>query len=260
MARSFLEARRLAVRTALCLAVAPAVVLGRQSDLPPARDIIQRHVAAIGGEAAYRALTSMRVRGRFEITGQNIAAEFEQLAARPDKLLMTADIAGIGHTEQGYDGTVAWTIDPQTGPRVLKDRERDEAIADAIFDGPLHRPENIRTLTTVGRETFDGHPALKVKVVLRSGVEQDEYFAVDSGLEIGWEGRRATPLGVVPTTAILRDYKPFGGLLQPTTLVQKALFVEQILRVTSVEYNVVPKDAFEPPPAIHALLRAQRSN
>ena len=163
----------------------------------------------------------MRLRGKFEISGQNVTAEFEELAARPDKLLMRADIAGVGHTEQGYDGKVGWTIDPQTGPRLLKDREKDEAKADADFDGPLHLPEHISVLTTTGRAEFDGRPAYKVKVVLSSGVEQEEYFDAESGLEIGWEAKRATQLGIVPTTATLRDYKKFGPIMQPTTLVQK---------------------------------------
>ena len=255
MARAILTGRLYVIPILACLALAPAGVLA-QADLPSGRALVERHVEAIGGAAAYRALTSMRVRGRFEITGQNISAEFEELAARPDRLLMRADIPGIGHTEQGYDGTTAWTIDPQTGPRLLQDRERDEAIADADFDGPLHRPERVRSLTTLGRTTFDDRPAYRVKVVLSSGVEQDEFFDLESGLEIGWEASRATPLGVVPTTAILRDYRPFGPIRQPTTLVQKALFVEQVLHVTSVEYDVVPGTAFEPPPAIRVLIRA----
>ena len=235
------------------LLLAPAFVFAQDSTLPSGRDLVRRHVAAIGGEAAFTAIASMRLRGHFEITGQNIAAEFEEFAARPDKLLMRADIPGIGHTEQGYDGRIAWTIDPQTGPRLLKDRERDEAIADADFDGPLHLPERVKAMTTVGRVTFEGRPAYKVHVVLASGVEQDEYFDVDSGLQIGWEARRATPLGVVPTTAVLRDYKKFGLVFQPTTLVQKALFIEQVLRVTSVEYDTVPANAFDPPPSIKAM-------
>jgi hypothetical protein len=234
----------------------PVVLASQQpAPLPSGRELVERHVAAIGGEHAFKSIKSMRLRGRFEISGQNITAEFEELAARPDKLLMRADIAGVGHTEQGYDGKVGWTIDPQTGPRLLKDREKDEAKADADFDGPLHLPEHVSALTTVGRADFDGHPAYKVKVVLSSGVEQDEYFEVQSGLEIGWEARRATQLGIVPMTAILRDYKSFGAIRQPTTLVQKALFFEQTLRVTSVEYDVVPSNAFDLPPQIQALLK-----
>lgn len=255
MVYSFPRARRSWALLAVCGVVAPFLLAAQRPALPSGREVVQRHVAAIGGEAALRAVSSMRVRGRFEMTGQNISAEFEQLAARPNKLLMRANIPGIGATEQGFDGTTAWTVDPQTGPRLLKDRERDEAIADANFDGPLHLPADVRELTTLGRANFDGHPAFRVKVVLASGVEQEEYFDEQSGLQLGWEGKRATPLGIVPTTAILRDYTKFGALLHPSTLVQKALFVEQVLRITSVKYNAVPANAFDPPPPVKALLK-----
>lgn len=238
-----------------CVALALVAAGGQESALPSGQDLVRRHVAAIGGEAAFKAIQSMRVRGRFEITGQNISAEFEQLAARPDKLLMRADIAGVGHTEQGFDGKTAWTIDPQAGPRLLTGRERDETIADAIFDAPLHLPQHVKQLTTLGRVVFDGRVAYRVKVVLTTGVEQEEIFDAETGFEIGWEASRATPLGVLPTTAILRDYRKFGAIMQPTTLVQKALFIEQMLHITSVEYNVVPASTFDAPPSIKALIK-----
>jgi hypothetical protein len=237
------------------MAAALLLLPAQRSGLPSGREIVNRYVAAIGGETALKSVKSIRRVGRFEITGQNIAAEFEELTARPDNLLLKTDVAGVGHMEQGVAGGVAWTIDPQTGPQLLKDRARDEAIADAQFDSALHPADRIKQLTTLDRVDFDGHPSYKVKVVLMSGVEEDEYFDVDSGLQIGAEAQRATPLGVVPTTAILREYKKFGPLLQPTVFVQKALFIEQVLRVTSVEYDVVPPTAFEPPPPIKALLR-----
>ena len=242
-------------RLAVCLVLAEAALSGQTAPLPSARDLVTRHVAAIGGESAFKAIKSMHVRGRFEITGQSISADFEQLAARPDKLLLRADIPGVGHTEQGYDGKVGWSIDPQTGPKLLKGRELDETIADADFDAPLHIPERIKELTTLARAQFDGREAYKVKVVLVSGVEQDEYFDAETGLEIGWDARRETQLGVLPTTAILRDYRKFGAIMQPTTLVQKTLFIEQVLHVTSVEYDHVPGDAFAMPPPIRALIK-----
>jgi len=239
----------------MAITAAALLLSAQRSASPSGREIVQRYVAAIGGEAALKSVKSLRRRGKFEITGQNITAEFEELAARPDNLLLKADITGVGHTEQGVAGGIAWTVDPQTGPRLLKDRERDEALADAQFDGPLHPADRVKELTMVGQVEFDGRPSFKVKVLLTSGVEQDEYFDASTGFQIGSEAQRATPLGVVPTTAILREYKKFGPLMQPTMLVQKALFIEQVLRITSVEYDVVPADAFEPPAAIKALLR-----
>jgi hypothetical protein len=247
--------RRAGTLPVLVLLAAGAVLRGQTPALPPARDLVNRHMTAIGGEKAFKALNSMRVKGRFEITGQSISAEFEQLTARPDKLLLRADIPGVGHTEQGYDGKYAWSIDPQTGPKLLQGRELAETIADADFDAPLHVPERMKELATTARTQFDGRDAYKVKVVLTSGVEQDEYFDAETGLEIGWEASRATQLGVLPTTAILRDYKKFGAIMQPTTLVQKMLFMEQVLHIASVEYDAVPPDAFAMPPAVRALIK-----
>jgi hypothetical protein len=232
-----------------------AAVSAQQPPLPSGREIIQRHIAAIGGEAAFKSVQSMRVQGRFEISGQNIFANFEELSARPSKMIMRAEIPGLGHTEQGFDGTVAWTIDPQTGPRVLKNRERDEAAADADFDGPLHLPEHIKELRTLDRTTFDGHPAYRVHVVLASGVQQDEFFDVQSALELGFEAERATALGLVKMTALMQDYKKFGALLQPTTLIQRELSMEQVLHITSIEYNGVPANAFDPPAQVRALAK-----
>src|SRR4051812_13642555 len=102
--------RRVAIGVAAPLLLTAAVLASqRPAPLPSGRELVQRHVAAIGGEAAFKSIKSLRLRGRFEITGQNITADFEELAVRPDKLLMRADIAGVGHTEQGFDGKIAWT-------------------------------------------------------------------------------------------------------------------------------------------------------
>jgi hypothetical protein len=240
---------------ALLLAL-PAGVSTRagQDDLPTGREIVARHVAAIGGEAAYRAITSVRALGRLEIPAQKIAGEVELLSARPSRLLYRVTVPGLGRIETGYNGTIGWSLNPIAGPELLTGRQLSEAADDAWFDGTLHPPEQVRDVTTLAREVFDGRPAWKVKVTFRSGNEQIEYFDIGSGLQIGSESERATPQGLVPTVNILRDYRKLGPVLQATTFVQRALGFEQILTITSCEYDAVPAGAFEPPPAIRALL------
>jgi hypothetical protein len=238
------------------LGLLQALLVGQEAALPTARDIVARHVAAIGGEAAYRSVKSVRVRGRFELTGQNISANFEMVASRPNRLRLHADIPGIGVNESGYDGKVGWSLDPQTGPRLLTGRELDELAVDANFDATLHPADLFKELTTIGRTVFDGHPAYKVRAIFNSGVEQTEYFDTATGLQIGWEGsRQMGQLGVVPTTTTLRDYKKFGPLMQPTTTLQKALFIEQVLHLTSCEYDLVDDSAFALPAQIKALIK-----
>jgi hypothetical protein len=92
-------------------------------------------------------------------------------------------------------------------------------------------------------------------VQLQSGLEQIEYFDVEKGVEIGSESTRTTPFGAVPATSVLRDYTKFGALLQPATIVQRAISIEQVLRVASIDFDAVPDTAFELPPQIKALIR-----
>lgn len=54
---------------------------------------------------------------------------------------------------------------------------------------------------------------------------------------------------------MLSDYKKFGALLLPTTMKQTAMGVEQLLKVTSVEFDNVPPSTFEPPAQIKALIK-----
>jgi hypothetical protein len=231
----------------------PAASAPLQESLPSARDVVSRHIKAIGGEGALAAITSIRIRGRLEIPSQKIVGDLEVLTARPAKQLYRVTVPNIGRIENGYDGVIGWSVSPAAGPELLSGRQLAEAADDAWFDGPLHAPGHVRELTTMALTDFDGKPAVKVRVVYMSGSEQIEYFDAKTGLQIGAESTRAMPQGLVQSVSILRDYRKFGQLLHASTLVQRALGFEQIVTVTSCEYNVVPSAAFEPPAEVKAL-------
>ena len=241
---------------AAALIASTAVLSAQTAQLPAARDVITRHIAALGGEAAFKAIHSIRVRGKFEITGANINGDFEMVAARPSKMKLSVTVPSFGPMERGYDGTVAWTIDSQLGPRLLKDRELRELAVDADFDATLHPAASIKEATTVAKTEYDGRPAYKLRVVFTSGVEQMEYFDADTGLQLGWEAERALAPGMaVPTTGVSRDYQKFGNLMFATTMIEKALSTEQVLHINSIEYDVVPDSVFAIPPQIKALIK-----
>jgi hypothetical protein len=250
-----------AVRTALpalagtlVLAVAPAGWAQTVTTVPTAQSIVARHVEAIGGAEAYRAVQSVHARGRLEIPAQGIVAAFELFTARPARLVYRVNVPGVGLIENGYNGSVGWSVSPISGPEVLAGRQLEEAAEDAWFDGPLRESGRIRDLTMLGETSFDGRPAWRVRVVFRSGREQIDYFDVETGLQIGWETSRATPQGIVPTVNVVRNYQKFGNLLQATTFVQRAMGFEQVVTLTSCEYDQVPETTFDLPPAISALL------
>jgi hypothetical protein len=223
--------------------------------LPSGRDILAKHVKAVGGEATYKAVKSIRASGRFEMPAQQISGEFQMMAARPNKQRVKVTVPGIGEIESGYDGKVGWRVDPLQGPAILTGKELSEAADDAFFDGALYGPDFIGEATTIGKETFEGRPAYKVKLVLKSGNERFEYFDAESGLQIGSESQRATPQGMMPVTSVLRDYRKFGVLMMPSSLTQKLMGIEQIVSVNNYEYDTVPADAFDLPAVIKALIK-----
>jgi hypothetical protein len=244
----------------LCL-VLSAVVAGVHAgpqDLPPADALVARHVEAIGGADAYRAVQSVHARGRLEVAAQRIVAAFELFMARPARTLYRVNVPGIGVIENGYDGSVGWSVNPVVGPEVMSGRQLTEAAEDAWFDGPLHEPARVREMTTIEATTFDGRPAYKVRVLFRAGHQLFEFFDVESGLLLGSEALRATPQGEVPTVSILRDYRQFGTLMQPTTFVQRALGIEQVLTISSYEYDRVDPATFALPPSVAGLLPGPR--
>ncbi|HEY7473574.1 MAG TPA: hypothetical protein VH679_01075 [Vicinamibacterales bacterium] len=233
-----------------------------QDQLPAGKDILAKHVKAIGGEAPYKAVKSIRATGRFEMPGQQISGDFVMMAARPNKQRVKITVAGIGEIESGYDGKVGWRIDPIQGPALLTGKELTEAADDAVFDGALYGPDFVSEATTIGKETFEGRPAYKVKLVLKSGSDRVEFFDAETGFQIGSQSTRATPMGQVPVVSVLRDYRKFGALTMPSTLVQKLMIsgpgtagLEQTVNVNNYEYDTVDAAAFDLPPAVKALIK-----
>lgn len=244
-----------AASLAILAAIATSHPRAQTAPLPKAEDVIAKHIAAIGGAAAWKQVSSLSMQGTFEIPSQNLSGNLEIKSARPGSVLLRVALDGLGTIETGFNGTHGWSLNPVSGPALMTGRELQDTKDDAWFDSTLYEAGHIKSMTVVGRETFEGRDAYKLQLVLASGREQTEYFDVQDGWQIGSESRRETPMGVVPSVSVLRDYKAFGQIKQPTIIVQRALGLEQVLRLNVVVLNTVPATAFEPPAEIKALIK-----
>ena len=110
-------------------------------------------------------------------------------------------------------------------------------------------------MKTIERTTFEGRPCYKVSLVRKDGGEETEYYDTETRLRVGTVQTRETPMGAITATQVLSDYKKFGALLLPTTMKQTAMGVEQLLKVTSVEFDNVPPSIFDLPAQIKALIK-----
>src|SRR5258706_16181008 len=76
------------------------------SELPDAREIINRHVKAIGGREAVLAHKSMHATGTLSIPSQGMSGPMEIFgAANPDRVLVKTTVTGSGEAPEGFDGS-----------------------------------------------------------------------------------------------------------------------------------------------------------
>lgn len=221
-----------------------------------AREIIDRHIKAIGGREAILAHKSMHATGTLSVASAGITGPMEIFhAANPNRVVVKTSVPGIGDIMEGFDGSHGWSVSPMTGPMLKVGKELTQTKFDADFYSELRDPKTYPEVKTIEKTTFDGRPCYKVSLKRIDGIEDFDFYDVATGLRAGSINTRETPNGVLTMTSMEGGYKKFGKLTQATAVTQQVMGVEQKITLTMVEYDTVPPTAFDPPAAIKALIK-----
>ena len=179
------------------VASAMTAISSRAAELPAAELVFQRHVAAIGGDAALRKPHNMVLRGEADLVSLKVKAPIEFFVEAPDRFLLRlkyhhaffgmirVPFVGVRQPECGYDGTNGWTIDFER--RI----EPMSSIASVPFRGlldkftPLYFSREFRLTRTLDIERFAGRDCYRVLVVFPSGEHALEYYDTVRGLLVG---------------------------------------------------------------------------
>lgn len=223
--------------------------------LPAAKEIMDRHIKAIGGREALLARSSSRATGRIEMPASGVSGTFEMFAAKPDKTLIKISLPGVGDISEGFDGTVGWSMNPLTGPTLIHGAQLEQRKLDSDFYSGLDPEKRYESIATVERTTFDGRECYKVRLVRRGGGEDFQFYDVKTGLRAGGILTRETPMGAMTATSTETDYKPFGGVLQPTKLTNTAMNLQQVMTFETFEFDKVDPVVFALPDPIKALVK-----
>lgn len=236
------------------LSASPRDVQGQGAALPPAKELIAKAAAATNSASVMAKYQSVRTKGRFEMPAQGVSGDLEIAQARPNRTMMRINISGIGMIENGFDGTTAWQINPMQGPRIMTGKELDAVREESSFGASSRMGPNVASAETLERTEMNGEACYKVKVVWKSGRETFDCYSVASGLLVATVAKQESPMGTVEVTNLVSDYKDFGGQKIATRLTQQAMGQEQVLVLTSVDYDAAPDSAFRMPAAIKALV------
>jgi hypothetical protein len=251
--RGTFSAGPIGVVIALTILAAAPVVAQAPANLPPAKDLIAKFVAATNAGPVMAKHQSVRTKGRFEMAAAGVSGDLEISQARPNKTMMRINIGGMGQIEQGFDGTTAWSINPMQGPRIVTGRELDAIREESSFGASSRQGPNVASAETMEKTEMNGEPCYKVKVTWKSGRETFDCYSVASGLLIASVGKQESPMGTVEVTNLISDYKDFGGQKIATRLTQQVMGNEQVLIINTVDYDAADAASFEMPAAIKAL-------
>ena len=126
----------------LCIAVAVTAFAaqkpGEQATKPPAGmptvdQILDKYVQALGGKAAIEKVSSTITKGTFDLPAMGVSGTLEIYAKAPNKNATIINLPGFGVVQLGFNGTLAWAQDPQTGMRELSGSELADTKRDSEF-------------------------------------------------------------------------------------------------------------------------------
>lgn len=245
-----------ATRSTVALAAflfAPIVAAAQAT--PSADEVFARYVNAIGGKDAVMQVSSIKSTGKVEMPGTGIAGTFESFAA-PHRIVTKMTIAGVGEIATGFDGAVAWEVNPMQGPRIKSEKEKVSAQEEADFYASiLFLKERFQSAETVGSADFGGEKTWQIKTVLKSGKVVNEFFSTETGLKVGSQSTSTTDAGSTNVITVESEYKQFGALKRATRSEMTTGARKVVVTLTDVQLGELPETAFALPEPVKALIK-----
>ena len=252
--------KSVAAASLLCLAaIAPAWTQSQSKDkLPSATEVLERYVEVTGAKDALLRHKSMTVHGRYQVPAQKL--DLETVAYTKDgKLLWQAVLPNGKTAASGYDGHIAWDLDP-SGKATVQEGDVARSVArDADMYYHLHVMNYFKSMEVVDIEDFNGRPCYHLKGVNNWGQVNEHFYDRRNGLLLGYAFNTAWRGGRGDATETFEDYKDFGGVLIPAKATSRDGDDLAITLITSVTYDDVDDSRFALPEAVRKAAAATKA-
>ena len=246
---------------------------------PPAEQIIDKYIQAIGGAERLAGLKSYIAKGTsVGFGGFGGGAQVTIYAKAPDQRTMIIDFKdtpGRGDTTRSYDGRTGWLRTPLNvlGEYELSGGELDGARLDAELSFPGQIKQILTKLRVSLPTTISDLPAPSSQASKEAnvGIGQDRlvdvvqgngprdllvtlYFDHESGLLLRMVRYAKSPIGRVPTQVDYADYRDVGGIKMPFRMTFAWLNGRDAIHLNEVRTNVpIDRVVFAKPAPAHTL-------
>jgi hypothetical protein len=222
------------------------LAVARVSAAQTADEIVEKHIAAIGGRAALKAVTSRTISGRITLTtpAGDVSGPVEVTTQAPNKArtLVTLDLSALGAGQMTYDerfdGSTGYLIDTLQGNREITGAQLHSLRNDTFPTPFLDYKSSGMSVELVGKEKVGDREAYALKLTPKLGPPSYRYIDAGSYLEIRHVITTSDPTaGEFELTMDLSDYREVEGIKVPFELKATSLAQTFSVTMTKVVHN-----------------------
>lgn len=224
-------------KSAMAMAGAPGVPKKVDlSKLPPANDLIDKYVQAVGGAAAIEKISSRVEKGSMTgFGGRKFPVEI--FAQAPDKTATLTHFPN-GDSVSAYNGQEGWMVFPGRPARDMEGADLDAAKMDSNLHLPIDLKNMFHEFKIGPPEKIGGADAYQVIGINQGQPPVEFYFDEQSGLLVRLVRYADSPLGLYPTRIDYADYRDQDGIKVPFTTTTARPGTSSTIQLDQVQQNV----------------------
>ena len=189
-----------------------------------ADEIVEKHLAAIGGREALGRIRTRVSTGKVTVTTPvgDLAGTVEAFAKAPDKsrTLVTVDVsalgAGIVTNDQRFDGMTGFVIDTLNGDREITGAQLDALKNNGFPTAWLDYKTRGHAVALAGKEMLGDRPVIVLEVTPKNGpktrswVDAETFMVLKTSVTVDAPG-----LGAIEQIMEFGDYRTVDGVKLP---------------------------------------------
>jgi hypothetical protein len=200
--------------------------------------VLQKYVAALGGEAALNKIANRLIKGNM-VTAEGTVVPFEEaFTSTPARWVsIRHNGPGVGDFLTGYDGTSAWNKDNR-GAIIQGEPNRSKTMMAAMFQSGRAIASLYQNLTVEGTANVGGDTAVVLVGTAKFGNQRERlYFSSTSGLLIRRSVLSEGMYGRFTTDQYFEQYRSVDGVMIPLLMSEFTPDFGTVRKLSDVEHN-----------------------
>lgn len=236
----------------LSLLLVPVLAVKASTQTPD--EVVEKHLAALGGREALGKLTSRKATGTVTIATPNgdLSGPVEIFSKAPNKsrAVMQLDLSALGvpekmNVEQKFDGTVGWALNAMQGDTEITGNQLENMRNNVFPSGLLNYKAAGTRIEVLPKQQLAGKDVIVLLATPKAGSAVRMFLDAETYLLVRTVATVNSPQtgGDLEQTAEPSDYRAVDGVKVAFVVVNSNPVQTVTIRLTKVEHNVALDEA-----------------